>query len=117
MSKYHAHEAILATGPDRDSLPDSGDFLNGMPSELHPLIVGPVRAPGDTEGVRFASYVFLPDGEDSWHRPLLDGEAARDLFVQRLAEWLPDYEVVRVRYGTKPYSEVARHAAVAEDER
>ncbi|MFI7073489.1 hypothetical protein [Micromonospora sediminicola] len=105
MSKYHAHETVLATGPDRDGLPDAADFLNGMHPELHPLLIGPIHAPGDQHGARFASYVFLPDGEDSWDRPLLGGVEARDLFVLRLAEWLPDFQVVQVRYGAKPFQD------------
>lgn len=117
MTKYHAHEAIIATGPDTGSLPPADDFHNGIPAALHPLIIGPVIAPGSDAGMRCATYVFLPDGEDSWHQPELDGDEARRLFVYRLAEWLPDFEAVRVRFGTKAYSEDGRYDAEAEDER
>lgn len=69
MTKYHAHEAVIATGPDTGNLPDAGDFHAGMPAELHPLIVGPVRAPGEQGGVRYASYVFMPEGKTRGSSP------------------------------------------------
>ncbi len=116
MTKYHAHEAVIATGPDTGNLPDAGDFHTGIPAELHPLIIGPVRAPGEQGGVRYASYVFLPEGEDSWIFPTLDGDDARDLFVQRVKDWLPGFEVVRVEYGTKPESDEPRLHATVWDE-
>lgn len=115
MTKYHPHETILATGPATDEMPSADDLTAGMRPQLRPLVVGPVYAPGTTIGVKFATYVFLPDGEDSWEGAELGGDEARHLFAQRIAVWLPDFEVVRVQYGSKAHPEAIRYDATAED--
>lgn len=120
MTKYHAHEAIIATGPKTDHLPTVGDFIDEaggevVPQDLWNLIVGPVIAPGDSDGKTFATYAFLPDGEDSWHDPRLGGKEAREAFVAWLRRRLPDFEIVQVDFGTKAWSDEGRYNAVTED--
>lgn len=120
MSKYHAHEAIIATGPSGDRLPTIGDFIANVgesvvPQALWNLIIGPVIAAGNSAGKTYATYVFLPDGEDSWSQPILDGSQAREAFVAWLGRSLPDFEIARVRFGTKAWSDEGRYNVEAED--
>ena len=120
MTKYHAHEAIIATGPNGDRLPTVGDFIDEIGGEvvaqsLWNLIVGPAIAPGDSDGKTYATYAFLPDGEDSWDSPQLGGKEAREAFITWLRRRLPDFEIVHVEFGTKAWSGEGRYDAVAED--
>ena len=120
LTKYHAHEAVIATGPIRENLPVIGDFVSAvgesvLPEQLWSLFIGPVVAPGSTHGLGYATYVSLPDGEDSWWDPELGGAAARTAFVEWIKQVLPDFEVVCLEYGTRAYTDEGRFDAVAED--
>jgi hypothetical protein len=100
---YIAHDAVVVTISDYATeyswMPDVAAFVQTMPEELRPLVVGPIHSPING----YSTYFFAPDGSKEGWSASNRGELWRgrfaDLFSISYDDGSSPFDVVHITYG------------------
>lgn len=99
---YMAHDAVIVVTGDWAPLPDIDAFRETLPTDLRPLVLGPIATPINN----YRMYAFLPDGsKEGWE--LSDAgdehrERFKDLFRDTYSDGSCPHDWTHVRFGGSP---------------